>query len=129
MGQSCLDINHIQNRWKNEEGYINSTYFYNAIKKYGWDNFEHIILEFEIEEKNIDEREQYWISYYHTWLDDPLCWGYNLQSGGNKNKHHSDITKEKMKQSALGRKMSPESIEKMKIAKIGKKPLHFTLIF
>ena len=33
--------------------------FYNAIQKYGWDNFEHIILEEKIPQKNLNERELY----------------------------------------------------------------------
>ena len=34
----------VEKRWSNGEGYKQCSYFYNAIQKYGWDNFEHIIL-------------------------------------------------------------------------------------
>ena len=33
-----------QKRWKNGFGYTSSPHFYVAIQKYGWDNFEHVIL-------------------------------------------------------------------------------------
>ena len=34
-----------EDRWgKNGENYKESPHFYAAIQKYGWDNFEHIIL-------------------------------------------------------------------------------------
>ena len=71
-----------EKRWANGKGYIESTYFYNAIQKYGWDNFEHIILEeglFTLEELN--NKEKYWISFY-----DSLNNGYNLREGGNNSK-------------------------------------------
>lgn len=64
---------------KNGNGYSRQPKFYNAIKKYGWDNFEHIILEDNIktqEEANL--REQYYIKKYNTIKD-----GYNCTEGGN----------------------------------------------
>ena len=79
------------------KSYIHSTLFYNAIKKYGWDNFEHIILEKDLTQEEANEREQYWITYYHTWIEDPQCWGYNLESGGSKNKQLSQNTKDNIR--------------------------------
>ena len=42
-------------RWKNGEGYKNCRKFYNAILKYGWDNFYHIILRNKL---SLSEAEQ-----------------------------------------------------------------------
>ena len=33
-----------EKRWKSGNGYAGNDYFYKAIKKYGWNNFEHNIL-------------------------------------------------------------------------------------
>ena len=38
-------------RWKNGNGYKGSTYFYNAIQKYGWNNFEHEIYQNNLSKK------------------------------------------------------------------------------
>ena len=34
----------IEERWRNGKGYKHNKHFTNAINKYGWDNFEHIII-------------------------------------------------------------------------------------
>ena len=52
--------------------------FYNAIKKYGWDNFEHEILENNLTYKQACEKERYYISFYNTKAPN----GYNLTDGG-----------------------------------------------
>ena len=31
-------------RWQNGYGYIDNSYFYNSITKYGWDGFKHEVL-------------------------------------------------------------------------------------
>ena len=75
----------LEDRWRKGAGYKpknnHSSKFYNAIQKYGWENFEHIILEDNIKTlEQANEREQYWISYYDTFNNDEK--GYNMTSGG-----------------------------------------------
>lgn len=46
-------------------------------------NFSHEIIEDNILTLGeANKREQYWISFYHTWINDPQCRGYNLTIGG-----------------------------------------------
>lgn len=52
--------------------------FYNAIKKYGWDNFEHEILEIDLTYEQACNKERYYISFYNTKAPN----GYNLTDGG-----------------------------------------------
>ncbi len=136
VGQTCQKIN---NRQKNGNGYKKQEKFYNDIELYGWENFEHIILEENIPEDKVDEREQYWIAYYNCIKN-----GYNSNSGGhhyipseetkekirqanlgeknpNYGKHRSLETIEKIHQSNLGQKRSKEAIEHNRQAQLGKK--------
>lgn len=71
-----------EDRWKNGMGYKNCTKFYNAIQKYGWDNFEHIILEQrEMSQEEANEREKYYISFYDSRNNEK---GYNITEGGHE---------------------------------------------
>ena len=75
----------IDQRWHNQriEAYKGSRFIYNEFKKYGWDAFDHIILEDNIPEDKLNEREIYWIKKYHTFIGDPeYKGGFNLTSGG-----------------------------------------------
>ena len=71
-------------RWKSGYGYTKSCQVFRAaIDEYGWDNFKHEIIEdgiLTLEEAN--EREKYWIAYYHTFIRDPERCGYNMTPGG-----------------------------------------------
>lgn len=65
------------------------SYLHRAIKKYGSENFSVEILETYTDKEKylqeIDEREQYWIKYYHCYVNDPLYQGgYNNTPGGKQ---------------------------------------------
>lgn len=70
-----------EDRWKNGKGYKNNYYFYNAIQKYGWDNFEHLILEQSDKwtQEECNDKEKYYIQLYNA--ADKNC-GYNINPGG-----------------------------------------------
>jgi group I intron endonuclease len=50
--------------------------FYNAVKKYGWDNFIYGIID-ECDIEHLDEKEIYFIDFYDTYRN-----GYNMTLGG-----------------------------------------------
>lgn len=74
--------------------YKGCTKFYNAIQKYGWENFEHLILETGLTLEEANKKEQYYIQKYNTILE-----GYNLKTGG-LNCEYSIESKNKMSQSS-----------------------------
>lgn len=101
IGQTCQKPEY---RWNNGEGYKNCSYFYKAIQKYGWENFEHIILEQNLTITEANKKEEYYIKLYNS--IDPQN-GYNLSYGGN-NKNISILTKEKCSQNMKERWQNEE---------------------
>lgn len=99
-------------RWKNGEGYKGCSYFYNAIKKYGWDNFYHDIVEVDLSKDEACALEQEYISKMKTNREE---YGYNLLSGGTAGKH-SEKTKEKLSRMFTGKVVSNETKKKLKEA-------------
>ena len=95
----------------------NNIHLQNAYNTYGCDNFSFYIVE-ECNVELLDERECYYISLHNT--DNKDC-GYNIESGGNKNKTLSDETKEKLRMENLGKTMSDEVKRKISKANKGKK--------
>lgn len=65
--------------------------FYNAVLKYGWENFEFLILEENIGKSDLDDREVYW-----GLKMDSVENGYNLKLGGQGNEIHSPELLEKL---------------------------------
>lgn len=93
IGQTSLDPP--EKRWKNGYGY-NTQMFFQAIKKYGWNNFEHIILETGLTAEEANIREKYYIQLYNT-MDNN--YGYNCTEGGSNFFTLSDEIRQKIKDS------------------------------
>ena len=68
----------IKNRWK-PSAYRQCKKFYNAIKKYGWENFTHEIICTCSTPQEANEKEAYYIEKY-----DSVNNGYNLVVGGGE---------------------------------------------
>ena len=64
-------------RWRNGEGYKEQPKFYYAIKKYGWNNFKHIILLKDLSLEEAWAKEKKYIKKYDSIND-----GYNIHEGG-----------------------------------------------
>jgi group I intron endonuclease len=90
-----------------------NTPFYNALRKYGWNNFSINIVE-ECDEEKLNQREIYWIEEKKSLYPN----GYNLLEGGKQAKH-TDVTKQKISDSRKGIKFSKSHIENLKKSHIG----------
>ena len=108
-------------RWgKIGQGY-KSQYFYRAIKKYGWDEFEHEILFKELSEDEAKKKEIELISKHKT---KDRNFGYNLTDGGDGSLGYiaSEETIKKLRDSHAGQvawnkglKYTCENISKIQI--------------
>jgi group I intron endonuclease len=89
---------------------------YNALLKYGYDGFNKVILEVcdPNNQKQLDEREDYWIKFY-----DSIEKGYNVLRGGGH--RHSKESKEKISAIQKGKKRGPYSEQHCKNISIAKK--------
>ena len=77
IGQTSTDR---QNReGKNGLYYKQCTAFYNAILKYGLENFQYEILEKDLSLEEAKELEKFYINFYKTYLPEN---GYNISRGG-----------------------------------------------
>lgn len=99
------------------------TYFHNALKKYGFDNFKWEVIENCNSKNELNEMEFHYIKQYNTFVP---C-GYNLTSGGEgilEYKHTNEIKEKISKNSSkywLGKKLSENHKRKMSKSHRGKK--------
>lgn len=87
-GSSYIGITKTDVETRKYLGYFNSTKFYYALEKYGWDNFETTILEEGLTVDEACEKEKYYIKKFDT-----LNTGYNLDHGGRYSTHSEESRK------------------------------------
>ena len=108
--------------------YIGCRYFYNAIQKYGWDNFIPEILEDNLSKEEANRLEKYYIKKFDSTNRNI---GYNILSGGNNSlmpeeskeiisEKAKERYKDKTKNPMYGKKHSQDSLNKMRNKKVGK---------
>ena len=113
VGQTCQVP---QYRWGTSgQNYSNSPHFYSAIKKYGWNNFEHIIIKKDLTQQEANDLEISLIKKYNS--TNPK-YGYNSCKGGNS-RIPNEITRQRQSLSAQNRPIVSDKT-KMKLSKIGK---------
>lgn len=102
----------IRLRWKNHRSSLKkqcgaNKYFQRAYNKYGLSSFEFLVIEF-CDISVLVEREQYFLDFYKSYEKD---FGYNASKTAESNQgfKHSEESREKIRKSKLGLKMSPEA--------------------
>ncbi len=110
IGKTCMDP---KQRWSGGSGYkdkrgqgIAYGHFYNAIQKYGWDNFDHEIVAEGMTNKEASEMEIRLIEEYESTNPDK---GYNTTKGGEgaAGYRHSEETKQHLSEIKKGLNVGP----------------------
>lgn len=102
---------------KNGYRYKGCTLFYNAIQKYGFDNFKHEILFDKLTQEEANEKE---IELIREYRSNERAFGYNLQDGGC-NGSPTEETRKKMSEWQIGKIFSDETKQKISKARFGQK--------
>lgn len=94
------------------------TYFYRALRKYGWESFEWSIL-YQSKDKNHtkNEMETHFITEYRAFVGFKDCVGYNMTLGGDGSHGfiHSKQTKKEMSLQRKGKNVGPKKIVSCKL--------------
>ena len=97
IGITCRSV---QARWgKDGYGYKGQA-FENAIKKYGWNNFQHIVLFENLSKGDAESKEIELIAHYKT---TDKRYGYNVENGGKSVGRFTEETKRKISESRKGK--------------------------
>lgn len=129
IGQTLYPEERYKSHISNLGNYEGRKLFYRAMNKYSnitdWD---YTILESNIKESELNNREIYWIDYYDSYKN-----GYNMTMGGDGSKgsfgelngfygkHHSIETREAISKGNKGKTLSQETKNKISISNKGRK--------
>ena len=117
----------VEERWDNGKGYLkkkkNGGYkqpaMANAVLKYGWERFDHIVFETNLSKEDAEHMEKLLIDIFQT---RNKRYGYNIREGGGSTGRVSEETRLKMIIASTGRKHTEE--EKRKISEANKGEKH-----
>lgn len=92
--------------------------FHNAIKKYGFDNFEYEIIAYADTKEMLNYVERYYIRKYNAFAKN----GYNMTKGGDGRLgfHQPQYVRDAVRKAHLGKVVSEETRRKMSISGKGK---------
>ena len=103
-----------EHRWLSTgRGYEHCALFWRAIQKYGWNNFQHIVLIDGLSKEMACECEKYLINKYHS---NDANYGYNNSLGGESGSYGHKLTEEqrqKISERNKGRIVSTETRKKI----------------
>lgn len=115
----------VKKRFGNGNCYKGNIEFDNAIKEYGWENIEHEILLYDLEEEDAFNKEKMMIKKFDS--SNPNI-GYNISTGGKGSailgRSMSEETKNKISLANKGKIRTEENIKKLKESHKGKKSHH-----
>lgn len=114
---------HCHKKRSTEQKY-NKVKFYNALRKYGWDNFEWEVIYQSLDSTHCkDVMENYFILQYRTYIGFNDCNGYNMTLGGEGSIGVivSDVTRQKLSKANTGHIVSEETKRKIGLKNKGRK--------
>lgn len=106
-----LTFRNPEQRWNNGNGYRQNTHFWAAIKKYGWDEFEHEIVASHLTKQEAENFEKLLIKQLKSYKPE---FGYNNDMGGNAADKTSEQTRKKLSESHMGQK--PTECQRQKLS-------------
>ena len=116
-----------EHRWNSGRGYMKNKYFFEAIMKYGWDNFQHVIIAEKLSKEEACNLEKSLIAGCKT--TDPTH-GYNMSAGGESGTYGAKLSREFREKARkrmigelnpnYGKKFSEETIRKLSKVRKGK---------
>ena len=95
-------------RWNDGKGYGSCSRFAKAIKKYGWNGFEHIPLIEKLSKIDVDYFERFFIAFFDSQNPE---FGYNLTAGGDECPFDSPIVRENHREAMKKLSTDPEWLE------------------
>lgn len=101
----------VKKRWESKEhGYKHCEKIYSAFKKYGWDNFYHIVMWDNLSYEEACKLEKTWISLFKL-----ANMSYNLTDGGEGRTgcSFSEDAIKKIREASTGRRLTLETREKI----------------